>query len=397
MVDDALKSLVARYGVKDLLSGSVLLVDDDGPNLDVLGAVLDSSYRVHTALGGAEALGILDRHPVDVIVTDQRMPEMTGVELLAKVRTLRPDVAGIVLTAYTDSPAMMSAINEAGVYRFLTKPWQASAIQDAVARACSHVYQMRAIRRLVDLVSTRNEELARTLDELRATQQMLLHLERLGTMGRLASGVTHDLRNFLMGLSLIEQEVMTREVAPDLRDAVTVGLAGVRNLLHTLETLNQYARNGKLGVAMEPLSPAAVVRDAATVLRMDMEFRLRRFEMRLAPDLPDIVGDHRKLTQVLVNLLRNAVQATTAGQLVAIEATRLPTGGVLIAVEDEGPGVPLPERERLFQAFVSSKGDEGMGMGLYMARLVLESHGGRIGYRDRAGGGARFELHLAYR
>jgi len=403
MVDDYIKTLVARFGVGDLLTKRVLIVDDDAPNLAVLAPVLENDYEVEEAGSGAEALAILAEKQFDLIVTDQRMPEMTGVELLERVRILQPDVAGIVLTGFTDSPAIMSAINRAQVFRFLTKPWEAHDVLAAVAQASAHVHQRRAIARLVEIVANRNEELAAAMDELQltmgqlqTTQQQMLHLERLGTMGRLAAGVTHDLRNFLMGLALLEEECQEQNVSDELRETVGTGLAGIRNLVSTLETMNQFARNEKLGVSRVPTSPEAVVRDALTVMRMDMEFRRRNVVSSVGPDLPVIAADRQKLVQVLVNLMRNAVQATQRGQTVTLEATQNLEGDVVFAVEDEGPGVAPDLREKLFSPFVSTKGSGGMGMGLYMARLVAESHQGRIECLERLGGGARFELVIGW-
>jgi two-component system sensor kinase FixL len=96
---------------------------------------------------------------------------------------------------------------------------------------------------------------------------------------------------------------------------------------------------------------------------------------------------------VLVNLVRNALQATAQWRQVSIEASRL-NGHVIFAVEDEGPGVTPEARQTLFQPFVTSKGG-GMGMGLYMAKLIIDSHQGEIAVIDRPQGGARFEVRLA--
>jgi signal transduction histidine kinase len=394
MVEGNLQELVERYGVRELLTGGILLVDDDSPNLDVLAAILSPPFKVHTAESGMAALGIVAEQPLDVIITDQRMPEMTGVELLEKVRATRPDIAGLVLTAYSDHSAMVQAINRAQAFRFLGKPWDEGTILAAVDQARDHVFRHRAIVKLVDDLAIRNDELARAIDKIQTTQQQLLHMERLGTIGRLTAGVTHDLRNFLMGLTYLEQELVGGTVSGELQESFSIGLAGIRNLLNTLETMQHFARTGHLGVSMAEVQPYAVVHDAMSVLRMDMEARRRRLVESVSPDLPAMIGDRRKLTQVLVNLLRNAVQATTQGQMVCMNAEPGPSGGIILAVEDEGPGVSAEVRDRLFEAFSTTKGDGGMGMGLYMARMIVESHGGQLVCTDREGGGTRFEVRL---
>jgi two-component system sensor kinase FixL len=127
---------------------------------------------------------------------------------------------------------------------------------------------------------------------------------------------------------------------------------------------------------------------------MDLNYRMHKVGVHVDEGLPPLHGDKQKLTQVLVNLVRNALQATAHWRSVSIEATRK-NGHIVFAVEDEGPGVPPELRDSLFKPFVSSKGEGGMGMGLYMAKLIIDSHQGEIAALDRPQGGARFEFRLA--
>ena len=137
-----------------------------------------------------------------------------------------------------------------------------------------------------------------------------------------------------------------------------------------------------------------MVQDAIAISRMDLNFRMHKVGVHIDEGLPKVLGDRQKLTQVLVNLVRNALQATERSRRVLIQAQR-DADDVVLAVEDEGPGVPRDMQERIFEPFVSTKGDTGMGMGLYMAKLIVESHQGRIRCMNRPSGGARFEVRLA--
>jgi signal transduction histidine kinase len=190
-----------------------------------------------------------------------------------------------------------------------------------------------------------------------------------------------------------EYQLSQHSASPELRETFTLGLAHVEKILSTLKTLQDFAHAGKLEIARAPADPADVVRDAVTISRMDLHFRLRRLVVDVAPDLPPLQADRLKLSQALVNLIQNAVQATGKDATVRIVA-RPADGGVELAVEDDGPGVDAELRPRLFQPFASGKGSPGLGMGLYMARLIVESHGGSIRLVDLPGGGARFELLL---
>ena len=393
MLDDGLRTLIALHGVGETRSRGILIVDDERPNLTVLRNFLESGYTVHEAASGAEALEIARTAELDVVITDQRMPEMSGVELLENLKDLKPDVAGIVLTGFTDPPALISAINRARVFRFLKKPWQPDDILEAVRQASEHVYQTRAIQKLVSLLAKRTQELDSSLGEVRKTQRQLLHLERLGTMGRLATGVIHDLRNLMVSLGYIESVLAQRDVAADVLESVKVGMQGVDNLIHTLEALHQFARGGGLNLEKSLVAASQVVQDAIAISRMDLNYRMHKVGVRIDEGLPAVNGDRQKLTQVLVNLVRNALQATAQWRQVNIEASRS-NGHVVFAVEDEGPGVPRDVRENLFKPFVSSKKEGGMGMGLYMAKLIVDSHAGEIAVLDRPQGGARFEVRL---
>src|SRR5207245_9197349 len=207
MLDEGLRALVAQYGVGGPRKSGVLLVDDERPNLLVLRGFLESGYTVYEAESGKQALEIADKTDIDVVIADQRMPEMTGVEMLEELRSRKPDVAGIVLTGFTDPPALIRAINRARVFRFRKKPWQPEDILEAVRQACEHVYQSRTIQRLVALLARRTEELTASLSVIESAHHQMLHLEPLGTIGRLAAGITHHHPHVMIRVNIIEPQL----------------------------------------------------------------------------------------------------------------------------------------------------------------------------------------------
>jgi two-component system sensor histidine kinase HydH len=393
---ERISQLAHRHGLGETLTGHVLLVDDEYENLVVLRAFLEGRCTIVEARSATEALNELDRTRFDVVVTDHRMPGMTGVELLEHLSIRAPDTAGILITAFSDTPLLISAINRAAVFRHLKKPWEPDELLAAVAQARAHVRALRSNRRLLELLSQRTDALSAALAALEATQQQVLHMERLSTVGRLTAGITHDLRNVVQAMMLLEQQCAQDTVPAPLKERLHLGVAGMRNLLAGLQGINQFASGGSVALQIERIDPRAVLHDAVVVASMDplaREHPLRGH--RSTASLPPVRGDRQKLIQVLVNLLRNALQATHRGSAVLLEAYAA-QGGVVIAVQDEGDGVAPEVLGRLFEPFVTSKGQQGVGMGLYMARLVAESHGGtlRLAARAGAGSGARFELWL---
>ena len=120
------------------MSYKILIVDDEPANLRTLSRLFREDYEVLTAASGNEALALLGQHDVALLITDQRMPGMTGIELLKKTVPLRPRMVRIILTGYTDVDALVEAINCGQVYRYVAKPWNNDELRLTVKRALEH-------------------------------------------------------------------------------------------------------------------------------------------------------------------------------------------------------------------------------------------------------------------
>src|SRR5437016_12489278 len=135
---------------------AVLLVDDEPEILFSLRGLLRREFELYAAESGAEALEILRQHPVQVIMTDQRMPQMTGTELLRLARGNCPEAIRIVFTGYADIKAVVDAINQGQIYRYLTKPWDPDELVTVLHQACEQhdriAERQRLLRDLGDYV-----------------------------------------------------------------------------------------------------------------------------------------------------------------------------------------------------------------------------------------------------
>jgi adenylate cyclase len=149
---------------------TVLLVDDEPRVLDALEALLAMDYRVLRAGRADEALGILRGAEVAVILSDQRMPGMTGTDMLAASRDIAPDAVRILLTAFTDADALMASINAAHIYQFVLKPWDPKELTHTVARAVERWRLGRERERLLRDLAAKNADLEAALARLRAAQ-----------------------------------------------------------------------------------------------------------------------------------------------------------------------------------------------------------------------------------
>jgi DNA-binding NtrC family response regulator len=141
----------------------IMIVDDEPANLRLLERLFRNDYGVLTAESGAEALLLLHEHDVALIITDQRMPDISGIELLKRTAAIRPHMVRIILTGYTDVESLVEAINSGQVYRYVTKPWNNDDLRLTVSRALEH-YETNKARHELEMI---NQRLVTRLEEIR--------------------------------------------------------------------------------------------------------------------------------------------------------------------------------------------------------------------------------------
>ncbi|HKY33129.1 MAG TPA: ATP-binding protein [Candidatus Polarisedimenticolia bacterium] len=236
------------------------------------------------------------------------------------------------------------------------------------------------------------EARAREEARVRELERQLFHAERLGTVGRLAAGIAHEINNPLEGISnylVLAREDLQRGDAASARrrlDGVQEGLERAAGIVRGV-----LAHADPAAPASRPADLNAIVSQSAGFVRMRREFAGIRFVMELDPDLPAVPGDQVTLGQLFLNLILNACEAQPEGGEVTV---RTRAGGREVAAEvaDRGPGVPEPERARIFEPFYSTK--ESTGLGLSICHGIARRHGGDLTVENRPGGGALFRLVL---
>lgn len=166
---------------------TVLLVDDEPNVIAALRRLLRrDGYQILSASNGLEGLALLTKTPVDIIVSDQRMPGMTGVEFLRQAKMLYPDTVRIVLSGYTELQSVTDAINEGAIYRFLTKPWDDTLLRSLIVEAFHHKELADENQQLNLKIRTANQELATSNRQL---QEVLSHTQAQITRGEVSLNV----------------------------------------------------------------------------------------------------------------------------------------------------------------------------------------------------------------
>jgi CheY-like chemotaxis protein len=207
--------------------GTLLLVDDEANILAALRRLLRrDGYTLITAASGEEGLQKLAEHPVDVILSDQRMPGMSGVEFLRKARERRPETVRLVLSGYTELHSITRAINEGAIFKFLTKPWDDELLRASIAEAMHYKRLADDNRRLSVQLAEANRHLEHLLAEQRA------QIAR----GQRAMGVLHEVLQLLpwplLGVDQSGMLVAVNAAASALLDITGAALGG--DLAHAL-------------------------------------------------------------------------------------------------------------------------------------------------------------------
>jgi two-component system, NtrC family, sensor kinase len=367
----------------------VLFVDDDESNLIVWETACCDQFAVLTANGAERALELLHTHEVGVVVADQRMPGMTGIELLERIRDEFPDTVRILITAYSDLGAAIDAINRGNVRRYLRKPCALSELRAELFGALE-LYELRS--------------------RARAMERRLLHTERVYSLGLVASGLGRELAG---PASLVRESVgLARTEVRAIADRLGSPGQDPRTFLTKLVDLEEWLGRALLGIErivdlarsleLKPDSSDFGAVDVGAVLRLSL--RIVRGELRRGADVeldiravPLVRGTSAKLGQVVLNLLVNALEAVSALPLSErLITVRLTDDGSSVRLEvcDNGPQIAEAELPRTFDPLRLSTSGRGVGLGLAISKALVEEMGGVIRVAPRPGGGATFTVLL---
>jgi len=217
-------------------------------------------------------------------------------------------------------------------------------------------------------------------------------VQRLAALGEVAASIAHEIRNPLAGINGAIQ-VFAQDMRKDDPRQEIVGeiLREIRRLDERVNDLLLYARPANL--IRELVRPRDLLQSTIRVLTEDPMFKTVRVRIRAAKSLPPFPLDSNQIQQVLLNLVLNAVQAMNGSGQVLLEAQPSNGGGLEIAVEDSGPGVPPEMVGEIFRPFFTTR-RHGTGLGLPISRKIVESHGGTLEVRNGKRGGARFSILL---
>lgn len=384
--------------VYDYKRFAVLYVDDEEKSLVNFRRAFDTQFRIFTAPNAQEGFNLLEEHKdeIGLLITDQRMPGEKGVWLLERARQLRPKIIRILVTAYSDLDAAIAAVNTGAIYKYVTKPWDPPQLEQTLKRGLEFFMVQR--------------ERDQLLKEKMSVLQNMMIADRMVSLGLLAAGLSHHIRNALVAVKTF------LDLAPAKLQEENLDIGSLRNpdfwreyyqnVQRQVDKINALLR--ELWTASEPprfrFDDVVNVRNVLNEVlpKIQESFDAKRIEIvNLVPEtLPPLKVDLPKFERLFELLLKDELVSLPSGTRVTLKGHTSHSGfdgdqEVHIEVHDNGPGLPKEALRLLFDPFVL-RADSPMeyGINLMACYFIVYHHGGKIDAFSEPGRGTTFTLRF---
>ncbi len=376
---------------------TLLIAEDEPDMMAYLASQLSSDFEIIQAEDGNEAVTMANQFLPDIILSDLMMPYKDGMQVCRELRN-HPSTRSIpvlLLTARPDERSKIEALT-AGATDFISKPFSLTEVRVRLVNlAESHRYQRK--------LSEQKKQLEATLEQLKEAESLLVQHEKLSALGRMSAGLIHEINNPLnfatQGLYWLKQmsdrlpEDMKGEFSETLDDIDT----GVKRVVTIIADLRSFTRPNQGGFADFDIQNLI-----KTVLRFFSHHE--KDGVRFIVDVPEgllIHGNHGHITQVLVNLLQNGIDATAEKTYTDEEVPTIQIQAsqrldrVILSVKDNGSGMSRETQENVFDPFFTTKEvGKGLGLGLSICHRILADHQGLVTIHSKQGIGTEFILDL---
>lgn len=369
-----------------MLKPTILCVDDEIDNVEALERLFRKKYVILKATSGREALAILDQHPdpVSLIITDQRMPEMTGVELLEKSIASHPETIRILLTGYTDLESVILAVNQGQIFRYLTKPWDPADLANTVDHAIERYNIGQELKQ-------KNHELGQALDELKSLDVAKSNFMIL---------INHELKTPLT--SILSFAALLAE--SNLSDDDKVMVNRIQKSGERLKTLVDdvllivRAETNQLKIDMQNIVFSDFEKNLTPDVLKSLQQKNQTLETHYAAD--PVHADSRLIKQVMLRLIHNASKFGTEGTPILVRTEKTADHHLRFSVKNQGPAISQRVIDKIFKPFFIDEDvmnhSTGMGLGLTICQSILKFHNTNLKIQNADSGVlVSFELRTA--
>ena len=350
---------------------TILVVDDDPSVLDSISLLLKKyGYIVISCERAKDVFNALQEEKIDAVLSDVKMPEISGIELLEKIHTINSDIPVILMTAYTDFDITVDAIKK-GVFDFIIKPYQPEQILHSVDKAVKYKNFLEMEKSYKHLLEEFNQEIETLVSER--------------TMNLMALTIADRVRNPAMVIgSKAKKMAEKKDVPEDFRKDLLCILEETEKLQTMVKDFHNLLKSRKSKFSYDDINEVAesVV---SSVEKRDVTLVVNLSEQPLR------INMEKDLLRVAISLLiKNALEAMPENGRLTIE-TGQEEEEVFLRISDTGPGIPANSLENIFVPFFSTK-KRGFGLGLPLVKQIVSEHLGKISVKSEEGKGTTFSL-----
>lgn len=374
----------------------ILIIDDEPGVIEGLRFFLeDEGYDVHEALEAKDGLEVFRSVNPDVVVTDLRMPGMSGMDLISEIKKLNASTPIIVITGYGTYESAIDAL-KLHVFDFIKKPIDLNTLKTTLDKARAEVFQADEVR--YEIAELR-EQLELFQSQWKEQLSKFSELEPLIHTGRSMASILHNLNNPLT--YIMAQTELLKMIHPEVPDLDVIHQQAVR-MLGIVSTVTRKVKESQKRTSAH-LQLNDILKEEMYFLESHPLYKLQiDTKWHLAENLPLFMGASSDFSQIFGNILRNAVEAMKdLPNPRLVISTWCNDKSIMVSIEDSGPGISVHLMESIFQPFFSTKssgscntGGMGMGIGLYHCRELIRQYGGQIKALSKPGRGATFIITL---
>jgi len=375
---------------------SVLILDDEINILKSLQRLFNAeSYGVRVTTDYREALELIEKEKIKVVISDQRMPGIAGTDFFKKVKEKHPAIIRILLTGYSDVQIAEDAINKGEVYRFLNKPWDDSALKAAVKESIDRFDLAEKNRTLTVEIRKQHEKLLVLYDKLKGMY---------AAQKEFSSTVSHELRTTLASIKM-NIDVISSETAGTLTEdqkkfitKTKINIDRLSCLINDILNLSKL-ESGKAMLSFKLNKLNIIINEVVDTHKIVAEKKGLYVKTELSDNIPDIGLDRDKIVQTLINLVDNAIKFTEEGGITISSAVNPDQNKIVICVKDTGTGIRKEDYSKLFNKFQqlgnhAERQTGGTGLGLAICKEIIQQHKGEIWVESEYGKGSAFSFCL---
>lgn len=384
---------------------NLLIIDDEIEITKSIARQFRKKYTVFSATSAKEGIAIMEKEHIQVVLSDQRMPDMTGVDFFSVIKDKYPDALKLLLTGYSDIEAVIGAINEGQVFRYVTKPWNPDELDSIVKEAFEKYELITNNRRLMLSLQDSNIRLEEKV--MARTSELEMLNSRLSDLNKEKNSyigmVAHDLRNPIgiaeafSGILLEDFDTLTKSLQLEYIGLINKSCSFSLNLIHEFLDISKI----EAGIFDLNLSQQDYISFLfENVKRNAMLAKNKSQKIVVKTSLSEInfCFDKNKIEQVLNNLLGNAMKYSAANTLIQVEVSSS-DHGVTTSIMDVGQGIPKDELEKVFHPYQTTSvkataNEKSTGLGLAIVKKIIESHHGTVTVESEVGKGSVFSFKL---